>query len=75
MVNGGRWGLRTDLEIEQLHAVIDASLSLIKAGQVESAESLLNSFSSELTEVRPTVDHSMAKAWPSTDQTNGRSAL
>ena len=60
---GGRWGLRTDLDIKQLRAVIDASLSLIKAGQVESAESLLNSFSSELAEVGPTVD----MTWSSRD--------
>ena len=75
MVSGKRWGLRTGLEIGQLRAVIDASLSLIKAGQVESAEYLLNSFSSKLAEVRPTVDQGLAETWPSSGQTNGRSAL
>ena len=75
VINGGRWGLRRGLEIGQLRAVIDASLSLIKAGQVESAESLLNSFSSELAEVRSTVGQDLAKTWQSSGQTNGRSAV
>ena len=63
------------LEIEQLRAIIDASLSLIKAGQVESAESLLSSFSSELAEVRTSINQDVAVTWQSCGQTNGRSAL
>ena len=63
------------LEIEQLRSVIDASLSLMKAGQVESAESLLSSFSSELAEVRTSINQDVAVTWQSCGQTNGRSAL
>ena len=44
------------LEIDHLRAVINASLSLMKAGQVESAESLLSSISSELAEVRTPIN-------------------
>jgi len=58
------------LEVDHLRAVIYTSLSLIKAGKVESAESLLNSFSSELAEVRPTVDQDLAKTWPGSGQNN-----
>jgi hypothetical protein len=63
------------LEVDHLRAVIDASLSLMKAGQVESAESLLGSFSSELAEVRSSINQDVAVTWPSSGQTNGRSAL
>ena len=63
------------LEIDHLRAVIDASLSLMKAGQVESAESLLSSFSSELAEVRTSINQDVAVTWQSCGQTNGRSAL
>jgi hypothetical protein len=63
------------LEVDHLRAVIDASLSLIKAGQAESAESLLGSFSSELAEVRSSINQDVAVTWPSSGQTNGRSAL
>ena len=63
------------LEASQLQSVIEAAYSLIKLGQVKSAESLLKPFSSELAEVRPTVDHGVAMTWPSSGQTNGRSAL
>ena len=62
------------LEIEHLRAVIDASLSLIEAGQVESAGALLRSFSSELAEVGSTVDQGLAEAWPSCGQTNEEGA-
>ena len=62
------------LEADHLRAVIDASLSLIGAGQVEPAEALLKSFSSELAEVGPTVDQGMAEAWTNSGRTNGRSA-
>ena len=77
MVNAKWWtlGYAYRLEVDHLRAVIDASLSLIKAGQVESAESLLKSFSSELAKVRPTVDQDLAMTWPSSGQTNGRSVL
>ena len=63
------------LEVEQLRSVIDASLSLIKAGQVESAEALLNSFSSELAEVEPSINQGLAMTCHSIGLTNGRSAL
>ena len=71
------WTLGSEyrLEIDHLRAVIDASLSLIEARQVESAEALLRSFSSELAEDGPTDGQGMAEAWPSTGQTNGRGAL
>ena len=59
----------------QLQSVIKAAYSLIKLGQVESAEALLKSFSSELAEDRPPIDQGLAIAWPSSGQTNGRSAL
>ena len=49
------------LEVDHLRAVIDASFSLMKAAQVESAKSLLNSFSSELTKVRPTDEQGLAE--------------
>jgi hypothetical protein len=35
----------------------------------------MNSFSFELAEVRPTIEQGMAMTWPSSGQTNGRSAL
>jgi hypothetical protein len=63
------------LEANQLQSVIEAAYSLIRLGEVKSAESLLKPFASELAEVGPTVDHSMAMTWPSSGQTNGRSAL
>ena len=43
------------LEANQLQSVIEAAYSLIKIGQVKSAEYLLKPFTSELAEVRPTV--------------------
>ncbi len=75
---GSKWwtlGSAYRLEVDHLRAVIDASLSLMKAGQVESAESLLGSFSSELAEVRSSINQDVAVTWPSSGQTNGRSAL
>jgi hypothetical protein len=63
------------LEASQLQSVIEAAYSLIKLGQVESAEALLKSFSSELAEDRPPIDQGLAITWPSSGQTNGRSAL
>ena len=55
----------------QLQSVIKAAYSLIRLGEVKSAESLLKPFASELAEVGPTA----AMTWPISDQTNGRSAL
>jgi len=43
------------LEASQLQSVIEAAYSVIKIGQVKSAEHLLKPFTSELAEVRPTV--------------------
>jgi len=42
------------LEANQLQSVIEAAYSLIRLGEVQSAESLLKPFTSELAEVRPT---------------------
>ena len=77
MVDAKWWTLGSAyrLEADHLRAVIDASLSLIKAGQVESAESLLSSFSSELAELRTPINQDMAVTWQSSGQTNRRSAL
>ena len=59
----------------QLQSVIKAAYSLIRLGEVKSAESLLKPFTSELAEVRPPIDQGLAMTWPSSGQTNGRSAL
>jgi len=59
----------------QLQSVIKAAYSLIRLGEVKSAESLLKPFASELADDRPTVDQGLAMTWPSSGQTNGRSAL
>jgi hypothetical protein len=64
-------GSANPLEANQLQSVIEAAYSLIKIGQVKSAEYLLKPFASELAEVGPTA----AMTWPISDQTNGRSAL
>ena len=44
------------LEASQLQSVIEAAYSLMRLGEVKSAESLLKPFTYELAEVRPTVD-------------------
>ena len=59
------------LEANHLQSVIEAAYSLIKIGQVKSAEYLLKPFTSELAGVRPTA----AMTWSNSGQTNGRSAL
>lgn len=59
------------LEANHFQSVIEAAYSLIKIGQVKSAEYLLKPFTSELAEVRPTA----AVTWQSSGQSNGRSAL
>ena len=63
------------LEASQLQSVIKAAYSLIRLGEVKSAESLLRPFTSELAKDRPPIDQDLAIAWPSSGQTNGRSAL
>jgi len=64
-------GVCEPLGSAQLQSVIEAAYSLIRLGEVKSAEYLLKPFSSELAEVRPTA----AMTWSSSGQTNGRSAL
>jgi len=59
----------------QLHSVIKAAYSLIRLGEVKSAESLLKPFTSELAEVEPFINQGMAMTWSSSGQINGRSAL
>ena len=53
----------------QLQSVIKAAYSLIRLGEVKSAESLLKPFTSELAEVRPTIEQGMAMTWPSFEKT------
>ena len=59
----------------QLQSVIKAAYSLIRLGEVESAESLMKPFTYELAKDRPPIDQDLAIAWLSSGQTNGRSAL
>ena len=61
-------GVCEPLGSAQLQSVIEAAYSLIKLGQVKSAEYLLKPFASDLAEVRPTA----AVTWQSSGQTNGR---
>ena len=78
MVIDSKWwtlGSANLLEASQLQSVIEAAYSLIRLGEVKSAESLLRPFTSELAEVRPTIDQGMAMTWPSSGQINGGSAL
>lgn len=78
MIMDSKWwtlGSANLLEANQLQSVIEAAYSLIRLGEVKSAESLLKSFTSELAEVRPTIEQGMAMTWPGSGQTNGRSAL
>ena len=77
VINSKWWTLGSAylLEASQLQSVIEAAYSLIRLGEVKSAESLLKPFTSELAEVRPTIEQDMAMTWPSSGQTNGRSAL
>jgi len=63
------------MEVNQLQSVIEAAYSLIGLGEVKSAESLLKPFTSDLAGVRPTIEQGLAMTWPSSGQTNGRSAL
>jgi hypothetical protein len=51
-----------------LQSVIEAAYSLIKIGQVRSAEYLLKPFTSELAEVRPTIGQGLAMSWPSSGE-------
>ena len=68
-------GVCEPLGSAQLQSVIEAAYTLIKLGQVKSAESLLKPFTSELAEVRPTIEQGLAMTWLSSGQTNGRRAL
>ena len=68
-------GVCEPLRSAHLQSVIEAAYSLIRLGEVKSAESLLKPFTSELAEVRPTIGQALAMSWPSSGQTNGRSAL
>ena len=68
-------GVCEPLRSAQLQSVIEAAYSLIRLGEVKSAESLLKSFTSELAEVGPSINQVMAMTWQSSGQTNGRSAL
>ena len=44
----------------QLHSVIKAAYSLIRLGEVKSAESLLKPFTSESAEVEPSINNALA---------------
>ena len=68
-------GVCEPLRSAQLQSVIEAAYSLIRLGEVKSAESLLKPFTSELAEVGPSINQGMAMTWSSSGQTNGRSAL
>jgi hypothetical protein len=68
-------GVCEPLGSAQLQSVIEAAYSLIRLGEVKSAEHLLKPFTSELAEVRPTVDQGLAMTWSSSGQTNGGGAL
>jgi len=48
-----------------LQSVIEAAYSLIRLGEVKSAESLLKPFTSELAEVEPSINQGLAMTWPS----------
>ena len=63
------------LEASQLQSVIEAAYSLIRLGDVKSAESLLKPFASELAEVGPSINQGLAMTCPSIGLTNGRSTL
>ena len=63
------------LEANQLQSVIEAAYSLIRLGEVKSAESLLKPFASELAEVGPSINQGLAMTCPSIGLTNGRSTL
>ena len=63
------------LEASQLQSVIEAAYSLIRLGEVKSAESLLKPFASELAEVGPSINQGLAMTCPSIGLTNGRSTL
>ena len=68
-------GVCEPLRSAQLQSVIEAAYSLIRLGEVKSAESLLKPFTSELAEVGPCINQDVAMTWQSCGQTNGRSAL
>ncbi len=61
-------GVCEPLGSAQLQSVIEAAYSLIKIGQVRSAEYLLKPFTSELAEVRPTIGQGLAMSWPSSGE-------
>ena len=66
-------GVCEPLRSTQLQSVIEAAYSLIRLGEVKSAESLLKPFTSELAEVGPSINQGLAMTWPTSGQTNGRS--